>query len=64
MALKKGKSRRKRYATEFLIRSDDPNLISDLTEIAGKKQWSVNVLVNNELKKLVEKHKKVLVISK
>lgn len=53
MTTKKPKSRRKRYATEFLIRSDNENLVSDLKKVADKKRLSVNALILNQLDKVV-----------
>lgn len=41
----KKKTTRKRYATEFLVRSEDGKLMAKLKKIAQKKRMSVNSLV-------------------
>lgn len=60
----KTKSKRKIYTTEFLIRSDNPNLIKDIKGLADKKDWSINQFIVNTLEKITEKSKKDLAISK
>ncbi len=50
------KSRRKRYATEFLIRTDNEELIVDLKKMADKKETSVNLLAVSILESAVRKN--------
>lgn len=54
----KPKSRRKRYVTEFLLRTDNPTFIKDLDRIARAKKWSVNILIVSEMERLIAKSKK------
>ncbi len=49
------KASRKRYATEFLLRSSDPKLIEKLKKIADKKRLSVNSLILNNIDKVIKR---------
>lgn len=46
------------YPTEYLLRSDNPNLIKELGGIAVKKYMSVNMLINSILAEVIKKDKK------
>ncbi len=50
------KARRKRYKTEFLIRTDNPVLIPQLKKIADKQDTSVNLLAVSILEGAVKKN--------
>lgn len=55
----KTKTGRKIYITEFLIRSDNPNLIKNVKELADKKDWSINQFIVNTLEKLTKNPKNI-----
>lgn len=54
MKAKKPAVKRKRWATEFLIRSENPKLVEQLDKIAKPQRLSVNSLVLNKLDEVIK----------